>query len=175
MPCALSVAFFLILPFADLPDWMVRSGLIVGVAALVAVVLFVVLVELGRWSLRLIDRILRALHWPDQETMARFWTRLAGRTRLGFLARLPWADRAALGEMARLPDRWVQRGHDTAIGTAPPVFGRSLIWAVISAYYWIVLLAFEAYGPTVRRRSGRRLDHGSGYDHPVLAWLYRRF
>ena len=94
--CAV-LGFFLVLPFADLPDWMVRSGLIVGVAALVAVVLFVVLVRRREWSLRLVDRILRALHWPDQERMTRFWARLAERTRLGFLARLPWADRTELG------------------------------------------------------------------------------
>ena len=85
--CAVA-GFFLVLPFAPLPDWMVRSGLIVGVLALVAVVVFVVLVRRREWTLRLLDRILRALRWPDCETMTRFWERLAERTRLGFVAGL---------------------------------------------------------------------------------------
>ena len=56
--------FFLVLPFAPLPDWMVRAGLIVGVAALVAVVIFVILVRRRDWTLRLLDRILRACVGP---------------------------------------------------------------------------------------------------------------
>jgi uncharacterized protein (TIRG00374 family) len=145
--CAVG-GFLLVLPFADLPDWMVRSGLIVGVAALVAVVLFVVLVRRREWSLRLVDRILRALHWPDQETMTRFWARLAERTRLGFLARLPWADRAALGKMAgSLIDGF--SGITTPRLGLPLLFWSVLIWATISAYYWIVLLAFEPGQPYI--------------------------
>ena len=134
--------FFLVLPFADLPDWMVRSGLIVGTAALVAVALFVVLVRRKQWSLRLVDGILRALHWPGHEAMTRFWARLAERTRLGFLANLPWADRADLGRMAdSLIDGF--SGITTPRMGLPLLFWSALIWAVIGAYYWIVLLAFE--------------------------------
>ena len=145
--CAVG-GFFVVLPFADLPEWMVRSGLVVGVAALVAVVLFVVLVRRREWSLRLVDRILRALHWPDHETMTRFWARLAERTRLGFLARLPWADRAELGKMAgSLIDGF--SGITTPRLGLPLLFWSVLIWAVISAYYWIVLLAFEPGQPYV--------------------------
>jgi uncharacterized protein (TIRG00374 family) len=145
--CAVG-GFFVVLPFADLPDWMVRSGLIVGVAALVAVVLFVVLVRRREWSLRLVDRILRALHWPEHETMVRFWTRLAERTRLGFLADLPWADRSDLGRMAgSLIDGF--SGITTLRLGLPLLFWSVLIWALISAYYWIVLLAFEPGQPYV--------------------------
>ena len=139
--CAVG-GFFLVLPFADLTDWMVRSGLIVGVAALVAVVLFVVLVRRKEWSLRLVDAILRALHWPAHETMDRFWARLSERTRLGFLADLPWADRADLGRMAgSLIDGLA--GIATPRMGLPLIFWSVVIWAVIGAYYWIVLLAFE--------------------------------
>ena len=145
--CAV-LGFFLVLPFADLPDWMVRSGLIVGVAALVAVVLFVVLVRRREWSLRLVDRILRALHWPDQERMTRFWARLAERTRLGFLARLPWADRTELGKMAgSLIDGF--SGITTPRLGLPLLFWSVLIWAMIAVYYWIVLLAFEPGQPYI--------------------------
>ena len=134
--------FFLVLPFADLPDRMVRSGLTVGAAALIAVVLFVVLVRRKAWSLRLVDGILRMLHWPGHETMERFLARLAKRTRLGFLAGLPWADRADLGRMAgSLIDGF--SGITTPRMGLPLLFWSVLIWAVIAAYYWIVLLAFE--------------------------------
>ena len=139
--CAVG-GFFLVLPFADLPDWMVRSGLIVGAAALVAVALFVVLVRRKEWSLRLVDGILRVLHWPRHETMERFWARLAERTRLSFLADLPWADRGELGRMAgSLIDGL--SGITTPRMGLPLIFWSVLIWAVIGAYYWIVLLAFE--------------------------------
>lgn len=145
--CAVG-GFLLVLPFADVPDWMVRSGMVVGAAALVAVILFVVLVRRREWSLRLIDRILRALHWPSQETMTRFWATLAERTRLGFLARLPWADRADLGNMAgSLIDGF--SGITTPRLGLPLLFWSILIWAVISAYYWIALLAFEPGQPYV--------------------------
>jgi uncharacterized protein (TIRG00374 family) len=145
--CAVG-GFFIVLPFAPLPDWMVRSGLVVGAAALVAVVLFVILVRRKEWSLRLIDRILRAVHWPSHETMARFWSRLAERTRLHFLARLPWADRTDLGEMASsLIDGF--SGITTPRLGLPILFLSILIWAVISAYYWVVLLAFEPGQPYV--------------------------
>ncbi|HSJ58082.1 MAG TPA: lysylphosphatidylglycerol synthase transmembrane domain-containing protein, partial [Anaerolineae bacterium] len=46
--------FFFILPFAPLPEWMVNSGLTVGVVALVAVALFVVLVRRKEWTLALL-------------------------------------------------------------------------------------------------------------------------
>ena len=139
--CAVG-GFFLVLPFAELPEWMVRSGLVVGVAALVAVVLFVVLVRRKEWSLRLVDGILRALHWPGHETMSRFWARLSERTRMGFLADLPWVDRADLGRMAgSLIDGF--GGITTPRMGLPLLFWSVLIWAVISAYYWIVLQAFE--------------------------------
>jgi len=145
--CAVG-GFFLVLPFAPLPDWMVRSGLVVGAAALVAIILFVVLVRRKEWSLRLIDRILRAVHWPSHERMAWFWSRLAERTRLRFLARLPWADRTDLGEMAgSLIDGF--SGIATPRLGLPILFWSILIWAVISAYYWVVLLAFEPGQPYV--------------------------
>jgi uncharacterized membrane protein YbhN (UPF0104 family) len=145
--CAVG-GFFLVLPFADLPDWMVRSGLIVGTAALVAVVLFVVLVRRKEWSLRLVDGILRMLHWPRHETMERFWARLAERTRLDFLAELPWADRADLGRMAgSLIDGL--SGITTPRMGLPLIFWSVLIWAVIGGYYWIVLLAFEPGQPYI--------------------------
>ena len=50
-------------PFAPLPDWMVNSGLVVGGAALVAVVLFVILVRRRDWTLHLLERILAALRF----------------------------------------------------------------------------------------------------------------
>ena len=145
--CAVG-GFFLVLPFAPLPDWMVRSGLIVGAAALVAVVLFVILVRRREWSLRLIDRILRAVHWPSHETMARFWAGLAERTRLRFLAQLPWADRDDLGKMAgSLIDGF--SGITTPRLGLPILFWSILIWAMISAFYWVVLLAFDPGQPYV--------------------------
>ena len=58
---------------APLPAWMVRSGLVIGALALIAVALFIVLVRRREWTLRLLDHILLALHWPGHETMARFW------------------------------------------------------------------------------------------------------
>ena len=140
--------FFLILLFADLPDWMVRSGMIVGAAALIAVVLFVVLVRRKEWSLRLIDGILRVLHWPSHARMVRFWARLAERTRLSFLADLPWADRDDLGKMAgSLIDGF--SGITTPRLGLPLLFWSVLIWALIAAYYWIVLLAFEPGQPYI--------------------------
>ena len=83
--CAVG-GFFIVVPFAPLPEWMVRSGFVVGVLALVAVVVFVVLVRRRDWTLRLLERILRALHWPERETMARFWSDLAAKTGLRFRA-----------------------------------------------------------------------------------------
>jgi uncharacterized membrane protein YbhN (UPF0104 family) len=135
-------------PFAPLPDWMVRSGLIVGAAALVAVTVFVVLVRRREWTLRLLDRILRALRWPNCETMACFWSRLAGRTRLRFLADLPWVDREDLGRMAgSLIDGF---SGITTLRLGPPLILWSVvIWAVISAFYWLVLLAFDPGQPFV--------------------------
>lgn len=139
--CAVGI-FFIILPFAPLPDWMVRSGLVVGVAALVAVIIFIFLVRRREWTLGLLDRILRALHWPDNETMAAFWGRLADRTRLGFVARLPWVDRPQLEGMAgSLIDGL---SGITTLRLGPPLLLWSVaIWGVISVYYWIVLLAFD--------------------------------
>jgi len=140
--------FLLVLPFADLPDWMVRSGLIVGVVALVAVALFVVLVRRKEWSLHLIDGILGVLHWPGHGTMTRFWARLAERTRLGFLANLPWADRADLRRMAdSLIDGF--SGITTPRLGVPLLLWSVIIWGLISAYFWIVLLAFESGQPYV--------------------------
>jgi uncharacterized protein (TIRG00374 family) len=140
--CAVG-GFFLVLPFAPLPGWMIRSGLAVGAAALVAVVAFVVLVRRREWTLRLLDRVLRALHWPDGETMTRFWKRMAARTHLGFLARLPWLDRSGLETMAgSLIDGF---SGITTLRLGPPlVLWSVLIWAVISVFYWLVLLAFGA-------------------------------
>ncbi len=145
--CAVG-GFFLALPFAPLPEWMVRSGLMVGMAALVAVVIFVVLVRRREWTLRLLDRILRALRWPDGETMAGFWQRLADRTRLHSLARLPWADRSELADMAgSFIDGF---SGITTLRLGPPLLLWSVgIWAAISTFYWIVLLAFEPGQPFV--------------------------
>jgi hypothetical protein len=145
--CAVA-GFFLVLPFAPVPDWMVRSGLVVGVVALTAVVLFVVLVRRRQWTLRLLDRILKALHWPDGETMGRFWLRLAERSRLRFLARLPWLDRPQLERMAgSLIDGL---GGITTLRQGPRLVLFSIaIWVVISAFYWVALLAFDPTQPPV--------------------------
>jgi hypothetical protein len=142
--CAVG-GFFLVLPFAPLPRWMVRSGLVIGIAALVAVALFVVLVRRREWTLRILDRILQALHWPTSDTMRGFWVRLAERTHLDFVARLPWADRPDLRHMAgSLIDGL---GGITTLRLGPPLLLWSVaIWAVISAYYWLVLLAFQPAG-----------------------------
>jgi uncharacterized membrane protein YbhN (UPF0104 family) len=145
--CAVG-GFFIVLPFAPLPDWMIRSGLVIGAAALVAVAIFVVLVRRRDWTLRLLDRILQAIRWPDCETMRQFWASLADRTRLRSLARLPWADRIQLGRMAgSLIDGF---GGITTLRLGPPLILWSvLIWAAISAYYWLVLLAFDQTQPFV--------------------------
>jgi uncharacterized protein (TIRG00374 family) len=153
--CAVA-GFFLVLlvlsvaetPLAPVPAWMIRSGLVVGAAALAAVVVFVVLVRRRAWTLRLLDRILTALHWPDCEPMTRFWERLAARTRLGFLARLPWVDRARLGEMTgSLIDGF---SAITTLRLGPPLILWSVaIWTVISAFYWVALLAFDPGQPFV--------------------------
>ncbi len=145
--CAVG-GFFLVLPFAPLPGWMVQSGLVVGVLALVALVLFVVLVRRREWTLRLLDRILRAVRWPDCQTMAQTWQRLADRTRLQFLARLPWAEQSEMVSMAgRLIDGF---GGITTVRLGPPLLLWSVaIWVAISAYYWVVLLAFDPVQPFV--------------------------
>jgi uncharacterized protein (TIRG00374 family) len=145
--CAVG-GFFLVLPFAPLPDWMVRTGWTVGLVALVAVAAFVVLVRRREWTLRLLDRILQALHWPDEEAMTQFWQRLAERTRLRFLAGLPWADRARLRSMAgSLIDGF---SGVTTLRLGPPLLLWSIIiWGVISVFYWIVLLAFDPGQPFV--------------------------
>jgi uncharacterized membrane protein YbhN (UPF0104 family) len=145
--CAVG-GFFIVVPFARLPEWMVRSGFVVGVLALVAVVAFVVLVRRRDWTLRLLERILRALHWPERETMARFWSDLAEKTRLRFFAGLPWADRPALVKMAgSLIDGL---SGITTLRLGPPLLLWSVaIWAVISGFYWLVLLAFDANAPFV--------------------------
>jgi uncharacterized protein (TIRG00374 family) len=145
--CAVG-GFFLVLPFAPLPRWMIRSGSIVGVAALVAVVVFVILVRRREWTLRMLDRLLSALHWPTCETMARFWERVADRTRLGFLARLPWIGRADLHNMASsLIDGLA--GITTARLGPPLLLWSILIWVVISSFYWFILLAFDPAQPFV--------------------------
>jgi len=142
------IGFFIVLPFAHVPDWMIRSGLIVGAAVLAAIVLFVVLVRRREWTLRLLDRILQALHWPDAETTGRFWDRLAERTRLRFLARLPWADRPRLiGVAGSLIDGL---SGVTTLRLGPPLLlWSAIIWADIAVYYWLVLLAFEPAQPFV--------------------------
>lgn len=129
-------------PLASLPGWMIHSGLIVGAVALGAVAVFVVLVQRREWTLRLLNRILLALHWPDGETMTCFWKRLADRTHLGFLAGLPWVDRARLEDMTgSLIDGL---GGITTLRLGPPLLLWSVvIWTVISAFYWLVLLAFS--------------------------------
>jgi uncharacterized membrane protein YbhN (UPF0104 family) len=128
------------------PRWMVRSGLIVGVAGLVALVVFVVLVRRRAWTLHLLDRLLRALHWPDSEAMTRFWGRMAERTRLSSLAHLPWVDRAGVHDMTgSLIDGF---SGITTLRLGPPLLLWSIvIWADISAFYWIALLAFEPTQP----------------------------
>ncbi len=139
---------FIALAFAPLPNTVVRSGLVVGGIALAAVAVFVVIVRRKEWSLRLVDSILRAVHWPNHETMSRFWRTLAQRTRLGFLGRLPWADRADLGRMAgSLIDGF--SGITTARLGVPLLLWSVLIWALISACYWIILLAFDPGQPYV--------------------------
>jgi len=145
--CAVA-GFFLVLPFAHLPDWMVRSGLVVGAAALLAVAVFVVLVRRRTWTLHLLDRILSALHWPDCETMTRFWGRLAAQTHIRFLAHLPWVDRCNLEKMAgSLIDGFA---GITTLRLGPLlVVWSAVIWAVISAFYWLILLAFDPTQPFV--------------------------
>ena len=145
--CAV-VGFFLVIPFAPLPEWMVRSGVVVGAAALVAVAVFVVLVRRRAWTLRLLDRILAAVRWPDRETMSRFWERLAERTRLRFLAGLSWADRSDLGEMA---GSFIDGlSGITTLRLGPPLLVWSAaIWGSIAAFYWLVLLAFDPGQPFV--------------------------
>jgi glycosyltransferase 2 family protein len=142
------IGFFIVLPFAPVPDWMIRSGLIVGVAVLVVIVLFAVLVRRREWTLRLLDRILQAVHWPGADAMARFWGRLAERTRLPFLARLPRADRPRLAGMAgSLIDGL---SGITTLRLGPPLlFWSVIIWADIAVYYWLVLLAFDSTQPFV--------------------------
>jgi uncharacterized protein (TIRG00374 family) len=145
--CA-AAGFFIVLPFAPLPPWMVRAGLVVGGAALVAVAIFVVLVRRRAWTLRLLDRILQLVHWPDCEAMARFWERLAARTRLRFVARLPWIGRADLHDMAgSLIDGF---GGITTLHLGPPLLLWSIaIWVVISIFYWVILLAFDPAQPPI--------------------------
>lgn len=145
--CAVA-GFFLVLPFAPVPDWMFRSGVIVGAAGLVAVVAFMVLVHRRDWTLRLLDRILSALHWPDRERTALFFGRLATRTRLRFLARLPWADRQRLDRLAgSLIDGF---SGITTLRQGPLLIAMSaVIWADIAAFYWLTLLAFDATQPFV--------------------------
>jgi uncharacterized membrane protein YbhN (UPF0104 family) len=142
------VGFFLVLPFAPLPIWMVRSGMIVGVAGLLAVILFVILVRRRAWTLRLLDRILRAIRWPDCATMDLFWERLAERTGLRFVAGWPWVDRVDLERMAgSLIDGFA---GITTLRLGPAlVLWSVLIWTTISVFYWVVLLAFDPAQPFV--------------------------
>lgn len=142
------IGFFIVLPFAPVPDWMIRSGLIVGAAVLAAIVLFVMLVRRREWTLRLLDRILQAVHWPDAEAMARLWGRLAERTRLRFLARLPWVDRPRLMNMAGSLIDGLSGVTTLRLGPAL-LFWSLIIWADIAVYYWLVLLAFDQTQPFV--------------------------
>jgi uncharacterized membrane protein YbhN (UPF0104 family) len=145
--CAV-IGFFLVLPFAQVPDWMLRSGLVVGAAALAAVAVFVVLVRRREWTLHLLERVLVAVRWPDVETMARVWARLAERTHLAALARLPWADREQLGRTASsLIDGLA--GITTWRLGLPLLLWSVAIWAVLAAFYWVILLAFDPTQPFV--------------------------
>ena len=133
---------------APLPAWMVRSGLVIGAAALAAVALFVVLVRQRAWTLRLLDRLLGAVRWPGHETMTRFWRGLARRTRLPFLAELPWADRHDLGAMAgSLIDGL--SGITTLRLGLPLLLWSLAIWTSITLFYWVILLAFDPQQPWV--------------------------
>ena len=145
--CAVG-GFFIVVPFAPLPDWMIRVGVVVGVLALVAVVVFVVLVRRRDWTLRLLDRVLLGLRWPDRESAARSLGRMAERTGLRFLASIPWVDRTALGTMAgSLIDGL---SGITTLRLGPPLLLWSVaIWAVISGFYWLVLLAFDPNQPFI--------------------------
>ncbi len=133
---------------APLPAWMVRSGLVIGAAALAAVAVFIILVWQREWTLHLLDRILLAFHWPGHETMSLFWKKLARRLRLPFLARMPWADRHDLGNMAgSLIDGL---GGITTLRLGPPLLLWSIaIWTSITIFYWVVLLAFDPQQPWV--------------------------
>jgi hypothetical protein len=145
--CAVG-GFFLVLPFAPLPAWMVQSGLVVGLAALLAVAVFIALVRRRDWTIGLLDRFLKAVRWPDCKTMTQVWDRLAQRTRLRFLARLPWMERSDLGHMAgSFIDGF---SGITTLRLGPPLLLWSIvIWAVISIFYWIILLAFDPAQPFV--------------------------
>ena len=145
--CAVA-GFFVVLPFAPLPPWMVRAGAIIGVVALAALVVFVILVRRREWTLRLIDRILLAVHWPDRERMARFWAGWARRTHLNFIARLPWADRQRLGGLAGSLINGLS--GITTLRQGPRLIVLSaIIWIDISAFYWLALLAFDPAQPFV--------------------------
>jgi uncharacterized protein (TIRG00374 family) len=145
--CAVG-GFFLVLPFAPLPDWMIRAGLVIGAAALAVLVLFVVLSRRREFTLGLLDRILSLLRWPDCETMSGVWERLATRTRIGFLAGLPWVDRSGI---ARFVGSLIDGlSGITTLRLGPVlVLWSVLIWAVISVFYWLVVLAFDASQPFV--------------------------
>jgi uncharacterized membrane protein YbhN (UPF0104 family) len=147
---ALSAAagFFLVLPFAPLPQWMVRAGMIVGVVALVAVILFVILVKRREWTLRFLAWLLDAVHWPSCETMDRFWKRLASRTRLDFVAKLPWVGREDLGDLAGSLIDGLSGITTLRLGPLLLIWS-VVIWVVISAFYWVVLLAFDPGQPFV--------------------------
>jgi len=133
---------------SPLPDWMVRSGLVIGAAALVAVVIFVALVRRRAWTLALLERMLLAIHWPEPDAVQRLGKRLAARTRLQFLANLPWPGRDRLVGIANsLIDGL---SGITTLRMGPPlVLWSALIWATISSFYWVVLLAFEPSQPFV--------------------------
>jgi uncharacterized membrane protein YbhN (UPF0104 family) len=111
-------------------------------------VVFVVLVRRRDWTLVMLDRLLSALHWPDCDTVARFWNRMASRTRLRFLAHLPWLERAELGDLAgSFIDGF---SGITTLRLGPPLLLWSVaIWAVISVFYWVILLAFDPTQPFV--------------------------
>ena len=135
-----------ILPFAPVPQWLIRSGLLVGAAAVVAIALFVFMVRRRAWTMRLLNRILEAIHWPSCDTMAQFWLRLSNRTHLRFLARMPWLGRRDLERMAgSLIDGF---SGITTLKLGPPLLLWSIaIWTTISVFYWLVLLAFDASQP----------------------------
>lgn len=148
--CAVG-GFFVALPFAPLPDWMIRSGLVVGIAALAVVGVFVFLVRRREWTLRLLEWVLNLLHWPEPEIVQRFWGRLTSRLardRSRSSASVPWAGRSRLKALAGSLIDGLAGITTLRLGPALLLWSVA-IWIVISAYYWLVLLAFDATQPFV--------------------------
>jgi len=148
--CAVA-GLFIALPFAPLPDWMIRSGLAVGIAALVAVIAFVFLVRRREWTLRLLDRVLDLLHWPEPDAVQRFWGCLvskAVRDPAKHRVRVPWAGPSRLKSLAGSLIDGLAGITTLRLGPALLLWS-VVIWATISAFYWLVLLAFDTTQPFV--------------------------